>query len=99
MLPPGKRRRRTRRDRTWSGSGRASRRANLRKTGGRDNAPPPPFAREGPQLGIADLSTRQQLQLTYSLPPGTDALIDFDQNMTNGRPEALEGMYAVATLR
>jgi hypothetical protein len=36
---------------------------------------------------------------TFSLPAGTYALIDFDQNMTNGRPEALEGMYAVATLR
>ena len=81
------------------GTTRAQLGAYLRKTGARDNAPPPPFALKGPQLGIADLSTRQQMQLTYSLPAGTYALIDFDQNMTNGRPEALEGMYAVATLR
>jgi hypothetical protein len=73
--------------------------AYLRKTGARDNAPPPPFALKGPQLGIADLSAHQQMQLSYSLPAGTYALIDFDQNMTNGRPEALEGMYALATLR
>ena len=61
--------------------------------------PPPPFALRDPELGIADISARQQMQLTYSLPAGTYALIDFDQNMTSGRPEALEGMYAVATLR
>jgi hypothetical protein len=71
----------------------------LRKTGARDNAPPPPFARKGPQLGIADLSAHQQMQLTYRLPAGTYALIDLDQNMANVRPEALEGMYAIATLR
>ena len=81
------------------GTTRAQLGAYLRKTGGRDNAPPPPFALKGPQLGIADLSAHQQMQLTYTLPPGTYALIDFDQNMTNGRPEALEGMYAIATLR
>lgn len=81
------------------GTTRAQLGAYLRETGARDNAPPPPFALKGPQLGIADLSTRQQMQLTYSLPAGTYALIDFDQNMTNGRPEALEGMYAIATLR
>jgi hypothetical protein len=81
------------------GTTRAQLGNDLRKTGGRDNAPPPPFALKGPQLGIADLSAQQQMQLSYSLPAGTYALIDFDQNMTNGRPEALEGMYAIATLR
>jgi hypothetical protein len=39
------------------------------------------------------------MQLSYSLPAGTYALIDFDQNMATGRPEALDGMYAIATLR
>jgi hypothetical protein len=73
--------------------------AYLHKTGARDNAPPPRFALEGPQLGIADISAHQQMQLTYTLPSGTYALIDFDQNMTDGRPEALEGMYAIARLR
>jgi len=81
------------------GTTRAELGAYLRKTGGRDNASPPPFALKGPQLGIADLSPHQQMQLSYKLSPGEYALIDFDQNMTNGRPEALEGMYAIATLR
>jgi hypothetical protein len=81
------------------GTTRAQVGAYLRKTGARDNAPPPPFALKGLQLGIADLSAHQQMQLSYSLPAGTYALIDFDQNMTNGRPEALEGMYAIATLQ
>jgi hypothetical protein len=81
------------------GTTRAQLGAYLRKTGGRDNAPPPSFALNGPQLGIADVSAHQLMQLSYELPPGEYALIDFDQNMTNGRPEALEGMYAIATLR
>jgi len=81
------------------GTTRAQLGAYLRKTGARDNAPPPPFALKGPQLGIADISTHQQMQLSYKLPAGKYALIDFNQNMTNGRPEALEGMYAIATLR
>ena len=81
------------------GTTRAQLGTYLRKTGGRDNAPPPPFALKGSQLGIADVSAHQLMQLSYKLPPGEYALIDFDQNMTNGRPEALEGMYATATLR
>ena len=81
------------------GTTRAQLGAYLRKTGARDNAPPPSFALKGPQLGIADLSAQQQMQLSYSLPAGEYALIDFDQNVTTGRPEALEGMYAIATLR
>jgi hypothetical protein len=81
------------------GTTRAQLGAYIRKTGARDNAPPPPFALKGPQLGIADVSAHRQMQLGYTLPAGTYALIDFDQNMTNGRPDALEGMYAIATLR
>lgn len=81
------------------GTTRAQLGAYLRKTGARDNAPPPPFALNGPQLGTADLSGHQQMQFTYTLQLGTYALIDFNQNMTTGRPEALEGMYAIATLR
>jgi hypothetical protein len=73
--------------------------AYLRKTGARDNAPPPPFALQGPQLGTADISAHQQMQLTYKLPAGDYALIDFDHDTTTGRPQALEGMYAIATLR
>lgn len=70
----------------------------VRATGGRDNAPPP-FALRGPQLGTADLSPHRRMQLSYRLPAGTYAAIDFDQDMRTGRPEALEGMAAVVTLR
>lgn len=81
------------------GTTRAQLGAYLRKTGARDNAPPPPFALKGPQLGTADISAQQRMQLTYKLPAGDYALIDFNQDMATGRPEALEGMYAIATLR
>jgi hypothetical protein len=39
------------------------------------------------------------MQLDYKLPTGEYALIDFDHDITTGRPQALEGMYAIATLR
>lgn len=81
------------------GTTRARLGAYLRKTGARDSAPPPAFALNGPQLGTADLSGHQRMLLTYTLPAGTYALIDFNQDVNNGRPEALEGMYAIATLR
>jgi hypothetical protein len=81
------------------GTTRAQLGAYLRKTGAADNAPPPPFALHGAQLGTADISTHQQMQLTYKLPVGEYALIDFDHDMTTGRPQALEGMYAITTLR
>jgi hypothetical protein len=82
-----------------TGTTRAQVQRYIRATGGHDNASPPPFALNGPQLGTADLSPHQQMQLTYRLPAGTYAAIDFDQNMRTGRPEALEGMVAVVTLR
>jgi hypothetical protein len=82
-----------------AGTTRAQLGAYLRTTGARDNAPPPPFALNGPQLGTADISPQQQMQLTFSLPAGNYALIDFDHDMKSGRPEALEGMYSIATLR
>ncbi len=81
------------------GTTRAELGAYLRKTGSRDNAPPPPFALNGPQLGTANLSPHQQMQLTYRLPAGEYALIDLNQDMKSGRPETLEGMYAIVTLR
>ena len=81
------------------GTTRAELGAYLRKTGPRDNAPPPPFALNGPQLGTANLSPHQQMQLTYRLPAGEYALIDLNQDMKSGRPETLEGMYAIVTLR
>jgi len=81
------------------GTTRAQLGAYLRKTGAADNAPPPSFALHGAQLGTADTSAHQQMQLTYTLPAGEYALIDFDNDITNGRPQALEGMYAITTLR
>ena len=72
--------------------------AYLRKTGAADNAPPPPFALHRARVGTADLSAHHQMQLTYKLAPGEYALIDFDHDMTTGRPQALEGMYAITTL-
>ena len=73
--------------------------AYLRKTGASEGAPPPPFALRGPQLGTAGISPGQRMQLSYSLPPGEYALIDFGQNLANGKPEALEGLYALTTLQ
>jgi hypothetical protein len=70
----------------------------VRKHGGGEHAPPPPFALNGPQIGTADLSPHQQMQLTYRLPEGTYAAIDLDRDMRTGRPEALAGMLAVVTL-
>jgi hypothetical protein len=81
------------------GTTRAELGSYLRKTGARDSAPPPSFALRGPQLGTADLSAHEQMQLTYRLPAGEYALIDLNRDMASGRPEALEGMYAIATLR
>lgn len=81
------------------GTKRAELGAYLRKTGASENAPPPPFALNGPQLGTANLSAHEQMQLTYRLPAGEYALIDLNQDMKSGRPEALEGMYAIVTLR
>lgn len=81
------------------GTTRAALGAYIRRTGGNDNAPAPPFALNGPQLGTADTSPGRRMQLTYDLPAGTYALVDFDHDLKTGRPDTLEGMYAVVTLR
>jgi len=72
--------------------------AYIRTTGGGENAPPPPFALDGPQIGTADLSPGQRMQLTYELRAGTYAAVDFDRDVRTGRPEALEGLVTVVTL-
>lgn len=81
------------------GTTRAELGAYLRRTGARHDAPPPSFALRGPQLGTAVLSAHGRMQLTYALPRGDYAIVDFGQDMATGRPEALEGMYAIVTLR
>ena len=73
--------------------------AYIRKNGVSDSAPPPPFALNGPQIGTADLSPGQRIQVTFRLPAGTYAAIDFDQDMRTGRPEADEGFATVLRLR
>lgn len=73
--------------------------AYIRETGGRDNAPPPSFALRGPQIGTADLSPHQRMQLSYRLPPGTYVALDVGRNAQTGRPEALEGLVTVVRLR
>jgi hypothetical protein len=72
--------------------------AYLRSSGAAENAPPPPFARSGPQLGTAAIGAGERMQLTYRLPAGEYALIDLGQDPNTGRPETLNGLYAVATL-
>ena len=71
----------------------------LRKVGGWPYGPRPPFARQGLQLGTAMISPGRKLELTYSLPPGEYALLCFQPDSRTGKPQALEGMYGVATLR
>jgi hypothetical protein len=81
------------------GTTRAEIGAWLRKVGGRPYGPPPPFARQGPQLGTAMISPGEEVELTYSLPPGEYALLCFQPDSRTGTPQALEGMYGIATLR
>jgi uncharacterized membrane protein SirB2 len=81
------------------GTTRAQLAEYIRKTGGNDNAPAPSFALKGAQLGTSDISPNRQMQLTYDLPEGEYAILDFNHDMTTGRPDTLEGMYAVVTLR
>jgi hypothetical protein len=72
--------------------------AYIRKTAGNDNAPAPPFALKGAQLGTSDISPRRQMQLTYDLPAGEYAILDFNHDLKTGRADTLEGLYAVVTL-
>jgi hypothetical protein len=81
------------------GTTRAQLAAYIRKTAGNDNAPAPPFALKGAQLGTSDISPRRQMQLTYNLPAGEYAILDFNHDMKTGRPDTLEGMYTIVTLQ
>jgi hypothetical protein len=81
------------------GTTRAQLGAYIRRTGGNDNAPPPAFALQGPQVGTADISPGRRMQLSYDLPAGEYALLDFNHDMQTGRADTLEGLYAVVTLK
>jgi hypothetical protein len=39
------------------------------------------------------------MQFSYMMPPGTYALISWQQENPDGKPQALRGMYAVTTLQ
>lgn len=82
-----------------SGTTRAQLAAYIRKTGGNDNAPAPAFALNGAQLGTSNISSGREMQLTYDLPAGEYAILDFNHDMKTGRADTLEGLYAVVTLR
>jgi hypothetical protein len=82
-----------------AGTTRAQLGAYLRTTGGRPYGPPPSFARRGPQVGTAMISPGQTVELSYSLPAGRYALLCFQPDSDTGKPQALEGMYGVTTLR
>ena len=73
--------------------------AYIRKTAGNDSAPAPAFGLKGAQLGTSDISPRRQMQLTYDLPAGEYAILDFNHDSKTGRPDTLEGLYALVTLR
>jgi hypothetical protein len=81
------------------GTTRAAVGAYLRKTGGRPYGPPPGFSRRGPELGTALVGPGETMQFSYSVPAGTYALIGWQQDSKTGKPQALEGMYAVASFR
>lgn len=71
----------------------------LRKTAGRPDGPPPSFAGRGPQLGTSMISPGRSFQFSYRLPAGEYAVLSFQPDSRTGKPQALEGMYAVVTLR
>lgn len=84
---------------TRPGTTRAQLGAYLRRTHAAEQAPPPPFAVNGPTVATGMLSPGVDMDFSYDLPPGEYALLTFAPDIHNGQPLALEGMYAVATLR
>jgi hypothetical protein len=82
-----------------AGTTRAQIGAYLRKTGGRPGVSRPSFARRGPELGTALVGPSETIQFSYVVPAGTYALISWQQDSASGKPQALEGMYGVASFR
>ena len=82
-----------------AGTTRAQVGAYLRRTGGRPGGPPPSFARRGPELGTALVGPGETIQLSYAVPAGTYVLISWQQDSATGKPQALEGMYGIASFR
>jgi hypothetical protein len=82
-----------------AGTTKAQVAAYIRRTGGRPYAPPPPFARRGPEFGTSVVGPGETIQYSYDVPPGDYGLISWQQDTPHGEPQALLGMVAVATLR
>jgi hypothetical protein len=82
-----------------AGTTRAEIGAYLRTTGGRPDAPPPPFARRGPQLGTSMISPGERFDFGYRLPAGAYALLSLQPDSRTGKPQTADGMYTVVTLR
>ena len=59
----------------------------------------PPFAVNGPSVGMDVLSPGRLARLTYRLPAGTYVLLCFVSDDRTGMPHALMGMHKVVTLR
>ena len=60
---------------------------------------PPPFAQQGPSVGMGVQSPGRQARLTYDLPAGTYVMLCFVADDKTGMPHALMGMHRVVTLR
>jgi len=82
-----------------AGTTRAELGAWLRKTGGRPDGPPPAFAGRGPQLGTAMISPGRRFQFGYDLPAGRYAVVSFQPDSHTGKPQTLDGLYTIVTLR
>ncbi len=72
--------------------------ADLDKFGQSGAQGPPPFALEGPSVGLNILSPGKQAELSYKLPPGTYALLCFIADDKTGMPHVAMGMHKVVTL-
>jgi len=59
----------------------------------------PPFARQGPSVGLGVLSPGRTAQLGYRLPAGTYVLLCFVADDETGMPHAVMGMYKVVVLK
>ncbi len=60
---------------------------------------PPPFALDGPSVGLDILSAGNHATLTYNLPPGTYVLTCYVADDVTGMPHAFMGMHKVVILK
>jgi hypothetical protein len=72
--------------------------ADIDKFGQSGAQGPPPFALDGPSVGLNILSPGKQAELSYKLPPGTYVLLCFIADDKTGLPHVAMGMHKVVTL-